>query len=443
MPSINSSAGQANVSVTKQPDGTITFSSPNWPGASFGPNNETVAGHCGGVLDVTSIAESIKSDESRIKDKQYFINDAFNQINDTTRNPPYDPAYIANLKSQVAGAQNDIQIIKDSLDSWNSLDKQYSTLVDQVNAQDTAGAPAGESQTNEQKNAAEAQGVTNEPGTPAETTTETVTNSDPTVFTGESGNPAPQTAEGSDPSNTNQEQNNTGGGGNDPLGSFISKIESGGRLNGPPASNPSPATPKWDGAKDMRVILKIPPAYLGLGISQEIVKAGGIVFPYTPTISYDTSASYGNSNPLHSNYTQYFFKNSSVSSITLSGKFTVQNENEANIWLSVVQLGRVLTKMPFGNDTKFLAGSAPPVLRLYGYGQFVFENVPVAITSFKFDLPEGVDYIYNSGSGFHDSMAPVVSTISFTLIPMYSRQEIRDFGVDKWVSGQLDGKGYL
>ena len=98
--------------------------------------------------------------------------------------------------------------------------------------------------------------------------------------------------------------------------------------------------------------------------------------------------------------------------------------------------------MPFGNDTKFLAGSAPPVLRLQGYGAHVFENVPVAITSFKFDLPENVDYIYNSGSGFKDSMAPVVSTFTFSLIPMYSRKEIRDFSVDKWIAGSLP-KGYL
>jgi len=441
MPTTNTSVGQANVSVTKQPDGTITFSSNNWPGASFGPNNETVAGHCGGVLDVTSIAESIKSDESRIKDKQYFINDAFNQINDTTRNPPYDPAYIANLKSQVAGAQNDIQIIKDSIDSWNSLDKQYSTLVDQVNAAEKADAPAGEAQTNEEKNAAEAQGVTNEPGTPVTTPTESITNSDPNEFTGQSGNPAPQTFEGSTPNSADQEQNNDGGGN---LGIGLpGNFNAFGRLAGVPSVNAAPATPQWAGEKDMRVTLKIPPAYFGPNTASEIRSAGGIVFPYTPTISYDSSASYGNSNPLHSNYTQYFFKNSSVSAITLSGKFTVQNENEANIWLSIVQLGRILTKMPFGTDTKFLAGSAPPVLRLNGYGTYVFENVPVSVTSFKFDLPEGVDYIYNSGSGFKDSMAPVVSTISFTLIPMYSRQEIRDFSVDKWVSGGLDKKGYL
>jgi hypothetical protein len=443
MPSINANAGGVPVSVTKQPDGTITFSADAWPGASFGPNNTTVPGHCGGELSASSIADSIKTGQDRIEGKQYYINNALKQINDTTRNPPYDPAYIENLKSEVESAQADIEIIQQSQQAWSSLQSQVSSLTDQVNAQDKADAPAGEAQTNEEKNAADAQGVTNEPGTTTPDKTESVTNSDPNEFKGESGNPAPTTAEGSDPNSASQEQNNTGGGGNNPGVSFIAKEASGGRLNGPPTQNSAPAKSKWNGGDDMRVALIIPPAYFGPNTSSEIRSAGGIVFPYTPTLSYDTSASYGNSNPLHSNYTQYFFKNSAVGAITLSGKFTVQNENEANIWLSIVQLGRVLTKMPFGSDTKFLAGSAPPVVRLYGYGAYVFDNVPVSITNFKFDLPEGVDYIHNGGSGFTNSMAPAISTISFTLIPMYSRQEIRDFSVDKWVSGGLDGKGYL
>jgi len=442
MPSINASVGQADVSITKQPDGTITFSAPNWPGASFGPNNETVSGHCGGVLDVNNIYQSIQSDERRIEDKRRFIDDAFRKINDTTRNPPYDPDYINDLKSQVASAQNDIQIIKDSLDSWNSLDRQYSTLVDQVNAAEKADVPAGEAQTNEEKNAAEAQGVTNEPGTTTPDKTESVTTKDPWDFEGESGNPPPDTAEGSTPDGAGQEQNNNGGGGDTPGEDNVARSGSG-RINGAPSNRASAASAAWAGSKDMRMMLKVPPSYLsGPNMASEIKAAGGIVFPYTPNVSYDTSASYGNSNPLHSNYTQYFFKNSAVSAINITGKFTVQNENEVNIWLSIVHLGRILTKMPFGNDTKFLAGSAPPVLRLHGYGTHVFENVPVAITSFKFDLPENVDYIYNSGSGFKDSMAPVVSTFTFSLIPMYSRKEIRDFSVDKWIAGSLP-KGYL
>jgi hypothetical protein len=322
---------------------------------------------------------------------------------------------------------------------FNQESKYLNKNISQADAIDASPNSSGEAQTNEEKNAADAQGVTTDPTTTPDKT-ESVTTKDPMEFQGESGSSPPDTAEGSTPDGAGQEQNNEGGGNGDNTPTIT---VTGKRETGMVSRSISPASASWSGSKDMRMMLKVPSSYLsGPNMASEIKAAGGIVFPYTPNVSYDTSASYGNSNPLHSNYTQYFFKNSSVSAINITGKFTVQNENEVNIWLSIVHLGRILTKMPFGNDTKFLAGSAPPVLRLQGYGAHVFENVPVAITSFKFDLPENVDYIYNSGSGFKDSMAPVVSTFTFSLIPMYSRKEIRDFSVDKWIAGSLP-KGYL
>jgi hypothetical protein len=203
----------------------------------------------------------------------------------------------------------------------------------------------------------------------------------------------------------------------------------------------TPASAQWEGVKDMRVVLKVPESYLNSKYTNRLKDNDGILFPYTPTLSYESSASYGNANPMHSNYTQYFFKNSAVGSITLSGKFTVQNETEAKIWLSIVHLARTLTKMPFGTD-KF-RGSAPPVCRLNGYGEMVLANVPVAVTSFKFELPEGVDYIGVYNGEFINSMAPTISTISFTLVPMYSRDEIREFTVEGFLNGKYKGKGYL
>jgi hypothetical protein len=273
---------------------------------------------------------------------------------------------------------------------FNQESKYLNKNISQADAIDASPNSSGEAQTNEEKNAADAQGVTTDPTTTPDKT-ESVTTKDPMEFQGESGSSPPNTAEGSTPDGAGQEQNNEGGGNGDNTPTIT---VTGKRETGMVSRSVSPASASWSGSKDMRMMLKVPPSYLsGPNMASEIKAAGGIVFPYTPNVSYDTSASYGNSNPLHSNYTQYFFKNSSVSAINISGKFTVQNENEVNIWLSIVHLGRILTKMPFGNDTKFLAGSAPPVLRLQGYGTHVFENVPVAITSFKFDLPENVDYI--------------------------------------------------
>jgi hypothetical protein len=444
MASINAEVGGVSVSITKRPDGSIQFDADNWPGASIGPNNETVAGHAGGNLDTETISDAIRSGQDRIEGKQYFIKESLNQINDTRRNPPYDPAYIENLKSQVATAESDINVIRQSQSAWTSLRRQVSTLTAQVNAADANKVPEGEAKTNEEKNAEEAQGTSNEPGEVPANTTESVTTKDQFDFEGEGGSenllggsppedPPLLSSDEVDAEIANAAER------------FDQSDDAVNRLSGPPETRRvTPASAQWSGVKDTRVILRTPKSYFGKltsGPGSEIQKNGGILFPYTPSISYDNQASYGNSNPLHSNYTQYFFKNSSISSITVSGKFTVQNEYDAKMWLSIVHLSRLLTKMPFGSDAQ--AGSAPPVCRLDGFGNYVLANVPVAVTSFKFDLPDSVDYINVSDGDFINSMAPTVSTLSFTLIPMYSRNEIRNFSVEKFRDGQLTGKGYL
>lgn len=145
-------------------------------------------------------------------------------------------------------------------------------------------------------------------------------------------------------------------------------------------------------------------------------------------------------NPLHSNYTQYFYKNSSVSAIQINGKFTVQNEKDGKVWLATQHLLRALVKMRFGTDTN--AGSPPPVCRLEGYGDYQLRNVPVVVTAFRFDLPDSVDYIRVKGS-FENSLVPTSSVLSLSVIPMYSRREIQNYSVDKFISGEFTGKGYL
>jgi hypothetical protein len=73
------------------------------------------------------------------------------------------------------------------------------------------------------------------------------------------------------------------------------------------------AMAQWSEAKDLRVKLRVPPSYLvgpAAGPANIIQKNGGILFPYTPTISVDNQASYSQQSPLHSNYPLYFYKNS-------------------------------------------------------------------------------------------------------------------------------------
>lgn len=209
-----------------------------------------------------------------------------------------------------------------------------------------------------------------------------------------------------------------------------------------PTSTPArvmSATPSFNGAFDHRVKLAVPPSYLiGLaaGPGNIITKLGGIVFPYTPSIQQETSANYTAVNTVHSNFTQYFYKNSAAGSISLSAKFTVQNEQDAGIYLSTVHLLRALTKMRTGNDSN--SGSPPPVCRLMAYGEFGLENTPVVINTFKLDYPDNVDYF-----DFSKSQVPVLTTITMTLFPIYSRNEQLKFSVTQWLTGDMRKQGYL
>lgn len=205
---------------------------------------------------------------------------------------------------------------------------------------------------------------------------------------------------------------------------------------------------QWSEAKDLRVKLRVPPNYLvgpAAGPANIIQKNGGILFPYTPQISVDNQASYNTQSPLHSNFPQYFYKNSSVGPIQVTAKFTVQNEFEGAVLLGVIHLLRGLVKMKFGNDHD--AGSPPPVCRFDAYGDYMMNNVPVSVASWRHELPDGVDYIAVGRQGspptYGHSMVPVMSSISLTLNVMYSRREMLEHSVDNWMTGSLRGRGYI
>jgi hypothetical protein len=213
-------------------------------------------------------------------------------------------------------------------------------------------------------------------------------------------------------------------------------------------SRPPGAQAQWAEAKDLRVKLRVPNEYLkgpSAGPANILQKNGGILFPYTPTISVENQASYASQSPLHSNYAQYFYKNSAVSPINLTAKFTVQNEFEGAVLLGVLHLLRSLTKMKWGNDPD--AGSPPPVCRFDAYGDYMLFNVPVAIASWRHELPDSVDYITigrpGSPTTYGRTMVPVLSTINITMNVMYSRREMLEYNVKDWLSGGLRYRGYL
>jgi hypothetical protein len=245
------------------------------------------------------------------------------------------------------------------------------------------------------------------------------------------------------------------------IGSVLapSAIAAGRILSGRPPTGglptpPQPGTVNYTTAAgttppdDTRVRIKVPTSYLQTfttgGNNFELLMNAGIVFPYTPAISYEQKADYSSLSPMHSNQAIYFYQRSSITPISIQGKFTVQNEKDAAVYLSTVHLLRSLTKMRTGFDQG--AGSPPPVCRLFAYGSFMLDNVPVSISSLRVELPEGVDY-FSTGKDvkkFGTTAVPTISTISITCTPMYSRTEMQSYSVTEWIAGdQLRKTGLL
>ena len=153
------------------------------------------------------------------------------------------------------------------------------------------------------------------------------------------------------------------------------------------------------------------------------------------------TANYNALHPTHSNYPFPAYKNSQVSSLTIIGEFFVENAKEAEYWVAATHYLRSVTKMAYGKTSN--QGSPPPVVKLNGYGDFVFNNIPVTVTYFTVDLPSDVDYI-QCDIGENGTWVPVRSAINVQVQPTYSRKSITKFSLDKFVNGGYIGnKGFI
>jgi len=229
--------------------------------------------------------------------------------------------------------------------------------------------------------------------------------------------------------------------------------------------------------------------------------AGGLIFPYTPEIQMSSSASYTPIPTVHTNYTFQAYKNSNPGEITITAPMNVEDPTQGLYWIAAVHYLRSLTKMFTGNDPK--AGNPPPVVFFNAYGNYVFKNVPVVVTSFSTALPKDCDYIgvnvvgsaAGAVQGVTDSIGGLAGTLggvipgisditntvgniaggvgqvagllgtfgiggttsggvahiptksSFTvkLMPVYSRNSARNFSLDRFVTGGYlnNGFGYI
>ena len=250
-------------------------------------------------------------------------------------------------------------------------------------------------------------------------------------------------------------------------GGFISKTWS--RLKG--AGIPSAdsrlvqAIAKWSGRdakKDWRVRLQVPQGspinfFHENPLLSPLLDLNGFFFPLTPSMIIQHTANYNALSQTHSNYPFQAYQNSQVDQMNIIGEFPVQNSEDAKYWVATIAFLRTVTKMFFGSDEEH-KGSPPPILHLSGYGDHMFNKVPVIINTFNVELRAGIDYISTQQSSVYskqadaDDMAfdyknqdatwaPTLSNISVLITPIYSRDSVKKFSMQKFVRGELNGKG--
>jgi len=169
-------------------------------------------------------------------------------------------------------------------------------------------------------------------------------------------------------------------------------------------------------------------------VFSRLVATGGVVWPYLPSITVATKAEYSTINTVHSNYTQYAYKGSSIDDIQISGEFSCETESDAEYWIAATTFFKTATKMFFGEGN--LAGNPPIICVLKGYGANVFNNTPIIIKSFSVDLKDDVNYVKCESFG-STTWVPVLSTISVTVSPVYTRARMRKFNLQDYSRGQL------
>jgi hypothetical protein len=269
-----------------------------------------------------------------------------------------------------------------------------------------------------------------------------------------------------------------------------------------------------DASSDWRVRLSIPSSFSSSPVLAPLVQAGGLIFPYTPSITISSTASYEEQPLTHQNYGFIYYQNSRASDIQIEAPFNVEDGAQALYWLAAVHMLRSATKMFTGEGD--LTGNPPPILTLNGYGDYVFKNVPVVVKSFSVNLPQDANYINTSvavagnvasggGGGPAASLAglagsaigfaglagalgankianalgaigaiggavasvskmlgpvstvsgggafatsgnswvPTKSSISITVQPIYSRQNMKTFSLQKFVAGEYVSGGYI
>lgn len=184
-----------------------------------------------------------------------------------------------------------------------------------------------------------------------------------------------------------------------PAASTVANVDVSKLIQGPPDLKPTPENLQDAAGRRVRLRFK-PGAGIPGGIgSEDGIMAPlkntsyGIVFPYQPTITYQQDVTYQSMEIVHANQDFHVYSRTPALKLQVEGEFTVQNQIEGKYALASIHFLRTVTKMSFGTVNQLDTGTPPPVLLFDAYGQYMFNSLPVIVTSFTIGLPKDVDYV--------------------------------------------------
>ena len=127
-----------------------------------------------------------------------------------------------------------------------------------------------------------------------------------------------------------------------------------------------------------------------------LAKNVGLIFPYTPQISYNQQVKYDTTEIFQSNLSLNNYAGTPCPSIGINAKFTADTKQNAKYLLSALWFLKAVTKTDFGVQAtvadRRVPGTPPPTLYLHGYGDYIFNYIPVVIKGFSYTFPEDRDY---------------------------------------------------
>lgn len=175
--------------------------------------------------------------------------------------------------------------------------------------------------------------------------------------------------------------------------------------------------------------------------------SAGLIFPYTPKISFSHSVNYEQTDIIHSNISINHYKNTPSPTIDIEAPFTASTEDMAKHMLGAIWFLRSCTKCDFGEQANFgnenSSGVPPPILYLHGWND-VIQAVPVILKGFNYTYPDDVEYVLikvQCGNKVLEEWLPISTSLSLKLEVQYNIKKFKkEFNLDKYKSGILFGE---